>query len=304
MATTNQIQYMGIDFNTNMNNRISIPQYTSGKTIAVRLTNYSLPQNCTVRVLIIKPSGLEVLYDCKYESAYIYIDTTLQMTAELGLQHGQLQIFQNGKHLYSYEFILEVTQNLFTNISIQSASEYGALTQALDETVALLDATNNAVEDLNKLSDDVIIAERIRQVNEFGESGGTIGSNANAYQGSRVWNESRRMNAETTRQSNETTRMTSEAQRIAREGERQSKETIREDNEKARQKAYQDAVTNLTLIQNTATNINNLTADVKALQNLATDDSFVKKSETYIDRGKCKLAYDSSLNGLVISFMS
>ena len=307
METNDHLPMVTINLGTNMNNTVSIIQYTSGQTLDFNVSDYVLPNNASVTILVQKPSGHECLYtNLEYEGNHIYCPLTLQMTAEVGNSSGEIQIYQNGKYLFSYRFTLNITQNLFPGISVESSNDFSQLS-------ALLLSANTLLGDAAQAESGRVDAEALRV----------------AAEALRVSAENLRQTAEQTRAANESLRTSAENGRVLAELRRQSDnstnityngttyapvegEQYRQAQEAARRSAENTRISNETSREtywnnNVATfisNYQNLIARIEGLENPS--EQYVPLNSRYITRpdgnSSGTITYNASVGGFVISF--
>ena len=286
----NEEQIITIDLDFDLNPRVTLPRYTSGKSFLFYIDNYTIPDGSTVRAFVKKPSGHEVLYTCAYTENRVTCPCTLQMTAEVGTANGQIQIIQNGTFLYSFVWTLEVLDNPYAAMQIESSDEYRTLEELLQEAEYVIT--------------DVRAEEELRKTAEQGrvnaESARVTAENA------RVSAENARASAESARATAESNRVTAENARVSAENARKSAETARANAENARVSAetarastYNNWNTNLgTLLDN----YNSLVDMIEGMSD--PDDKYVRLNTDWITRGNCTMEYSNREGGLVISFSS
>lgn len=307
METNDHLPMVTITLGTNMNNTVSVIQYTSGQTLDFNVSDYVLPNNASVTILVQKPSGHECLYtNLEYDGNHIYCPLTLQMTAEVGNSVGKIQIYQNGKYLFSYRFTLNVTQNMFPGMAVESGDDFSQLSNLLSSANALLGAAAEAEEDRVNAEALRVAAEALRVSSE---------NLRKTAEQARVSNESLRDSAEKgrvlaelRRQSDNTTNIVyngttyapveGEQYRQAQEAARRSAESTRISNETARENYWNNNV------QTIINNYDDLVRRIEGLENPA--EEYVPLNASYITRpdgnSSGTITYSKSLGGFIISF--
>lgn len=287
---------ININLGFNMNNIVTITQYSTGNRFNFYLNDYTIPDNADVKIYVKKPSGHEVLCDCIYSNNVITSPCTIQMVAELGDSNSQIQIFENGEYLCSFKFTIHVTENIYAAMRIESSDEYRTLED-------LIMSASYIIEQVNKQEADRVEQEEIRQTNE-----GIREKNEET----RKKNETSRKNAEKSRetkegerQDQEDIRKRNEDKRIENEGIREGNESVRETNEIDRINAFakwQDAISGYVRFEERITHLENPDkAYVPLNSNEIIRGTYDKDSDLYT-RG-CKMEYDPSIEGMVISFI-
>lgn len=287
---------ININLGFNMNNIITLTQYSTGNVFRFHIDDYTVPDNADVNIYVKKPSGHECLIECIHENNLIIAPCTIQMVAELGESNGQIQIHADGKFLYSFKFTLKVIENIYASMRIESSDEYRKLEE-------LITAASYIIEEVNKQEAQRVIDEDERQSNEE-----TRKSNENSRisnEDTRVANEEQRKRNELERQSNEDTRKNNETTRQTNENKRISNENTRISNESGRASTFQswaNAIAGYVKFEERITHLENPDKSYVPLNsNEIVRGTYDKSTDTYI-RG-CKMEYDPSIEGLVISFI-
>lgn len=307
METNDHLPMITVNLGTNMNNTISIIQYTSGQTLDFNLSDYVMPNNASATILVQKPSGHECLYtNLEYDGNHIYCPVTLQMTAEVGDSIGEIQIYQNGKYLFTYQFTLNITANIFPGIGVESSDDFSALGALLIAANTLLGQAAQAEEDRADAEALRVAAEALRVSAENLRQ--TAEQTRIANEALRDSAEDGRILAELRRQSDNTTNIVykgttyapveGEQYRQAQEAARLSAETTRISNETSRENYWNNNVATF------LSNYQNLMARIEGLENPA--DEYVPLHASYITRpdgnSSGTITYDASVGGFIISF--
>lgn len=284
----NEEQIITINLDVDLNNTVTLPRYTSGKSFLFYIDNYTIPEGATVRVFVKKPSGHEVLYTCPFTENRITAPCTLQMTAEVGTANGQVQIFQNGSYLYSFVWTLQVTDNPYAAMQIESSDEYRTLEE-------LIQGAEYILTTVQQQEADRVTAENARASAETARA--SAESSRRSAETSRANAESGRVSAESGRVSAENSRVSAESARASAETARANAENARAAAENARASTYSNWNTNLgTLLDN----YNSLVDQIEGMSN--PDDKYVRLNTDWITRGSCTMQYSQAEGGLVISF--
>lgn len=289
-------QIININLGVDMNNTVSLPEYSSGKTFLFYIDDYTIPSDATVTIFVKKPSGHEVLCTCAFEDNKITSPCLLQMVAEVGKANGQIQIFQGGHYLYSFVFTLDVTENPYAAMKIESADEYRTLEE-------LISSASYIIEDVNK-------AEAIRKQEE--EARQTAEAARNESEEIRVTNEEQRIANEQERIESENQRKTNETTRISNEESRKTQELTRDNAEATRISQENQRVAEWETWQSAIEEVETLEARIEGLEN--PEAKYVLLDDNNITRGTydptsgsytsgCSLTYIASEGGLVISFL-
>jgi flagellar biosynthesis GTPase FlhF len=291
-----QEQIININLGVDMNNTVSIPEYSSGKTFLFYIDNYTIPDDAEVKIFVKKPSGHEVLCTCAFEDNKITAPCLLQMVAEVGKANGQIQIYQGGSYVYSFVFTLDVVSNPYAAMKIESSDEY----RTLEELIA---SASYIIEDVNK-------AEALRKEEETARQ--TAETERQTAEDTRIANENQRIANENERITNENQRKTNEETRTTNEETRKTQELERDSAESARISQENERVTEWATWQSAIAEVQTLESRIEGLENPAAkyvllDDYSITRGKYDSDSGKytsgCTMTYSPSEGGLVISFL-
>lgn len=150
------IQYISLDINQNkISEDIYIKQYNTGREIVFTVTENGNEKNLSgthASFELKKPSGYIIFDDMTIESNRIHLITTDQMTVEYGRLPYQLTIYSSGDNVVisTVTGIFFVDKSVWQRDDIESTSEWGLFTQAMDDFANL--------EDLSEMQE---IAERV-----------------------------------------------------------------------------------------------------------------------------------------------
>ena len=170
-----------------------------------------------------KEDGNVVIGSAKIKNNNIIYTVGTQEISYPGKVTATFEIYgTNNERLSSGQFKFTVLEQLDNGESIESTTEYTALTQALSDVQVAIDNENERIAN-----------EEARQSNEQQRVFNEIDRNMNETD--RIANESTRTLAESNRVSAENERVQNEQYREEKEEERQSNENIRQINESARQ---------------------------------------------------------------------
>lgn len=70
-------QVVNINLGVNMNNLVTVPQYSTGLSFSFYIDNYTLTNNSEAKIFIKKPSGHEVLCTCSFVNNRITVPCLL-----------------------------------------------------------------------------------------------------------------------------------------------------------------------------------------------------------------------------------
>ena len=295
-------QIVNINLGVDMNNVVSIQQYSSGQTFLFYIDNYTIPDDAQVKIYIKKPSGHEVLCTCAFEDNKVTAPVTLQMVAEVGQANGQIQIYQGGHYAYSYVFTLDVVGNEYAAMKIESSDEYRTLEELIASASYIISDVNEA-EALRKQQEEARVsaendrldAEEIRVANE----------------NQRIINENERIANENQRKANEQARVAAENARSTAELARDGAEDSRISQEAARAAQWQQWANEIAKVADFDSRL----SGVESIAEIGNPDSkYVPLNSNVITRGTynattgqyttgCSMTYSASDGGLVISFI-
>lgn len=93
---------------------------------------YVLTQDISARLCAVKPSGAQIFNNMTVEDGTAYYDVTAATISELGTVECQVRLYDSENRLMSSpRFMLEVSESLLDEQSVESTDEYTALTEAL-----------------------------------------------------------------------------------------------------------------------------------------------------------------------------
>ena len=138
----------------------NVIQGDTGRELYFVIDDYEVPDNAEYRIYLKKPSGKEIYNYCYYANGEIVVQLTTQMVAEIGQNVGQIQIVSsNHTLLTSFNFVLNVEENMIEGSEISSKDEFGIL----DE---LINNARIAINQVNDIVDTVTEQEGQREANE------------------------------------------------------------------------------------------------------------------------------------------
>lgn len=110
---------------------VEIAEGTNGIDIQLHVADWTIPTNATAQIYLEKPSGALIYNAASVEDNSIIISPTTQMTAEVGVNKGQLRIVNGTDILHSFIFYLKVEPSIIDDSAIESQDEFTALEEAL-----------------------------------------------------------------------------------------------------------------------------------------------------------------------------
>lgn len=287
---------ININLGFNMNNIVTLTQYSTGNIFEFHVDDYTIPDTADVNIFVKKPSGHECLIECLHKNNVIISPCTIQMVAELGESNGQVQIHNDGKFLFSFKFTINVTENIYAGLKIESSDEYRRLEE-------LITAASYIIEDVNRQEAQRVIDENKRISNE--ETRKTNESTRQTNEKTRQDNEEQRKRNEQDRVTQEDIRRTNETTRQTNENKRISNEDKRDANEISRNSTFQSWANAIAGYVQFEQRISHLENPAKAYVPLNSNEivrgTYNQSTDTYT-RG-CKMEYDPSIEGMVISFI-
>lgn len=106
---------------------------------------YVLTPDISARMCAVKPSGLQIFNTMTVEDGTAYYDVTAATLAESGTVECQVRLYDAENRLMSSpRFMLEVSESLLDEQSVESTDEYTALTEALGEVSGAVSACESA----------------------------------------------------------------------------------------------------------------------------------------------------------------
>lgn len=128
----------------------NVIQGDTGRELYFVIDDYEVPDNAEYRIYLKKPSGKEIYNYCYYANGEIVVQLTTQMVAEIGQNVGQIQIVSsNHTLLTSFNFVLNVEENMIEGSEISSKDEFGILDELINNariTIADMQELSNTVQ--------------------------------------------------------------------------------------------------------------------------------------------------------------
>lgn len=128
----------------------NVIQGDTGRELYFVIDDYEVPDNAEYRIYLKKPSGKEIYNYCYYANGEIVVQLTTQMVAEIGQNVGQIQILSsNHTLLTSFNFVLNVEENMIEGSEISSKDEFGILDELINNariTIADMQELSNTVQ--------------------------------------------------------------------------------------------------------------------------------------------------------------
>ena len=108
---------------------------------------YTIPQNATAAVRVIKPDGHMVLNNCDIEYNSVTINLTEQILSTAGICNCEITLFDdNGSSLTSANFLIKVRKALTGPQEIKSSNEFSLLTELITDSKKLIDQVKSSLE--------------------------------------------------------------------------------------------------------------------------------------------------------------
>lgn len=127
---------------------VNVIQGDTARELYFVIDDYEVPDDAEYRIYIRKPSGKEIYNYCYFANGEIVVQLTTQMCAEIGTNVGQIQIISNHIVLTSFNFNMNVEENMIIGSDIDSSNEFGIL----DE---LINQARISIEDIDELNQTV-----------------------------------------------------------------------------------------------------------------------------------------------------
>lgn len=113
---------------------------------------YVLTPDISARLCAVKPSGLQIFNTMTVEDGTAYYDVTAATLAESGTVECQVRLYDAENRLMSSpRFMLEVSESLLDEQSVESTDEYTALTEALGEVSGAVSACESAAAEAEEV---------------------------------------------------------------------------------------------------------------------------------------------------------
>lgn len=129
---------------------VNVIQGDTGRELYFVIDDYEVPSDAEYRIYLRKPSGKEIYNYCYYANGEIVVQLTTQMIAEVGQNVGQIQIVSsNHTLLTSFNFVLNVEENMIEGSEISSKDEFGILDELINNariTIADMQELSNTVQ--------------------------------------------------------------------------------------------------------------------------------------------------------------
>ena len=131
------------------NNKVIVQttQYSNAIGILFAVADWDVPADALATMYIQKPSGTEVYTAGTVDGNDLQFTLTTQMTAEKGINYGQVKITSDGKVQNSFVFVLDVEECIIDDEAIASVDEFDALNTLINSVQSKIDAAEAATAD-------------------------------------------------------------------------------------------------------------------------------------------------------------
>ena len=132
--------------------RIPVVQSDSGRSIDFIISDMKIPTNATAAFYALKSDKKIIFNNCTISNNTITVNLTTQTLAAAGVVNCQVKIVSGEDIVTTFEFVLDVEKSLVNDSAIESANEFGALTDAMKQlsgfnsTINALKGTLTALE--------------------------------------------------------------------------------------------------------------------------------------------------------------
>lgn len=112
---------------------LEVSQDTTLPLIELEVEDWTIPGASSAQIYVEKPSGALIYNAATIDGNVIEITPTTQMTAEVGVNKGQIRIINGQDVLHTFVFYLKVFESIIDDSAIESTNEFTALEEALAE---------------------------------------------------------------------------------------------------------------------------------------------------------------------------
>ena len=134
-------------------------QGDSGRVLACRLTDFTIPSGSTARIYAMKPSGTQIYNLATVNGNIVEVDLTTQMLAELGKTVCQVEIEKGDERVTSFDFAIHVVKSRIDGSAIESKDEFTTLETAIDDAESAAHAANSAATNATEAAGDAVSAK-------------------------------------------------------------------------------------------------------------------------------------------------
>lgn len=110
--------------------------------LTFKFMDIEVPAAGTTNIYFEKPSGMKIYNAGRIENNACVFDMTTQMSAEEGVNKGQIEVLNEGKVLYSFEIVMFVLPCRVDSSAVESQDEFTALQEALAKVAGFLPKAN------------------------------------------------------------------------------------------------------------------------------------------------------------------
>lgn len=134
-------------------------QGDSGRVLACRLTDFTIPAGSTARIYAVKPSGAQIYNVATVNGNIVEVELTTQMLAELGKTICQVEIENGDERVTSFDFAIHVAKSRVDGSAIESKDEFTTLETAIDNAESATQAANSAATSATEAAGDAVSAK-------------------------------------------------------------------------------------------------------------------------------------------------
>lgn len=134
-------------------------QGDSGRVLACRLTDFTIPAGSTARIYAVKPSGAQIYNVATVNGNIVEVELTTQMLAELGKTICQVEIENGDERVTSFDFAIQVAKSRVDGSAIESKDEFTTLESAIDNAESATQAANSAATSATEAAGDAVSAK-------------------------------------------------------------------------------------------------------------------------------------------------
>lgn len=156
-------QHVRIRLAHNILASVNVVQGDTARELYFVIDDYDVPEGAEYRIYIRKPSGKEIYNYCYFANGEIVVQLTTQMCAEIGTNIGQIQIISNHVVLTSFNFNMNVEENMILTSDIDSKDEFGILDELINNARISIKELNDLVDQVEKQEEDRVNNEEKRK---------------------------------------------------------------------------------------------------------------------------------------------
>lgn len=113
--------------------QIEVTQRSNALPLTFYVKDWEIPDGATAAIYIEKPSGALIFNAAVTDDNCIVADMTTQMTAEPGINKGQIKVIKGESVLHSFLMKIIVHETIINDEAIESTDQFTALEEALAE---------------------------------------------------------------------------------------------------------------------------------------------------------------------------